>query len=254
MVASLNVQEHINTQEYDEPIISSDRLEEISGLDHINKDDCYAILASLLDGSRFSEFKKRFGQNLITGFGFLEGRLIGLVINCGGPINWADAQKGAHFIHLCDSRDVPIVFLQNGSNNENANDESPLTIKERAKMAQSSAVCRVPKIAININGIYGDEHMTMCGQSFDPTFYFMWPRAKMSKWKEDEFNALMDEESKARNWPVESAQFWVSRNVSDGIILPSKTRETLSKSLYLAMLNFDKNPSIRGQEKTVIRI
>ena len=263
MVASLNVQENdlVNTEDFDDPLIGADKLEEISGLDRIAKEDCYAVLASLLDGSRFAEFKKRFGGNLIAGFGFLEGRLIGLLINCGAPITGADAQKGAHFIHLCDSRDIPIVFLQNGANNEVVvGDESALTIKERAKMAQSLAVCRVPKISVNIGGVFGDEHLTMCGQSFDPSFYFMWPRAEMSKWKEDEFNNAFltaeesDEGKKRRKWPVEAAQFWVSRNVSDGIVLPSNTRKTLSKCLYLAMLNFERNPAIRGQQKTVVRI
>ena len=90
----------------------------LGGLDTLDRSACYSLLSALADGSRFREFKPRFGRGLVTGFSFVRGRLVGLLVNCG-PLDADDAQKGAHFVQLCDNRAVPMVFLQNGSNSIN---------------------------------------------------------------------------------------------------------------------------------------
>ena len=153
-------------------------------MDTIDKEACYGLIACLTDGSRFSEFKTNFGSNLITGFGRIQSRLVGIVMNCG-QLSAADSQKGGHFVQLCDRRDLPIIFLQNSSNSFSraapAAECDPVTLKERAKFVQCQSLVRVPKIAVNVGGLLGDECHTMCGPSFQPNFYFMWPKAVMGK-------------------------------------------------------------------------
>ena len=141
------------------------------------------MIAALTDGSRFSEFKKNFGPNLIAGFSFIHGRLVGLLMNCG-QLSAADSQKGGHFVQLCDRRDIPIVFLQNSSGSFSSQKPAEcdsVTLKERAKFVQCQSVVRVPKIALNVGGLLGDECHTMCGPAFKPNFYFMWPKTVMGE-------------------------------------------------------------------------
>lgn len=111
---------------------------------------------------------------MITGYAFLHGRLVGVVANCG-PLTAADAQKGAHFVELCDARDAPLVFLQNSSRSDGAECDAA-ALKERAKFAQHQAVASVPKMTVNVGGCHGDELMTMCGPAFMPR----WDRAAHS--------------------------------------------------------------------------
>ena len=95
-----------------------------------------------------------------------------------GPITAGDAQKGGHFVQLCDNRDIPLVFLQNSSMS-GAPGCDAATLKERAKLVQCLSVVRVPRISLNVGGVTGDENYTMCGPAFEPNFYFMWPRSSL---------------------------------------------------------------------------
>lgn len=179
VIASLNIGPSPDMVDDDPPLYSSEGLEVVAGQDVIDREGVTSLLARITDGSRFHEFKTMFGGNLICGFSHLKGQLVGWVVNCG-PLTGPDSQKGAHFVQLCDTRDVPIVFLQNSSNSVGEICDA-VTMKERAKMIHMQSVVRVPKITLNVGGSFGDENYTMCGPSFDPHFYFMWPRAKMSK-------------------------------------------------------------------------
>ena len=241
IISTLNIEDRTFPVEFDAPILKSEHLDFLSGLEIIEKENCYSLLATLTDGSRFSEFKKMFGENLIAGFGFLEGILTGFLINCG-PITSADGQKGAHFVQLCDARDIPLIFLQNGQKNppNESNVASANDLKERAKFSQSHAVARVPKISVNVGGIFGDELMTMCGPSFGPWFNFAWPTAKMSKHQP--------------GGDAESAQFWAARMTLDEVISPAQTRNVLAKSIRFSLMNFEHNRWIRGTGKTVMRM
>lgn len=241
-MTSLNIEEPNFDTPFNPPLVDSQSLIHIANSECISKDDCYFVLASITDGSRFREFKQKFGPNLITGYGFVEGKLAGFFVNCG-PIGPDEGQKGAHFAQICDSRDIPMVFLQNGSNSkvEDLGQIQGLALKDRAKFTQSHSVARVPKLSINIGGATGDELFTMCGPSFDPDFYFMWPTAPMAKSKDTENKPML-------------AQYWVSQGSADGVILPEDTRNVVSKWIKLALLNFVKDRSTRGQKSTVVRI
>ena len=162
----------------------------------LDRDGIIGVLACILDGSRFQEFKGKYGDRLICGFGYIEGQLCGIVSNCSpdsSDINQQglllkDAQKGSHFVQLCNARDIPMIFLQN-SGNGSASTQNPendfgdaIALKERGKFARCVAVARVPKITINITGATGDDHYTLCGPSFGSRFYYAWPRAIVRKY------------------------------------------------------------------------
>ena len=162
----------------------------------LDRESILGVLGCLLDGSRFQEFKARYGDRLICGFGYIEGQLCGIVSNCSTVstdtdqhgLLLKDAQKGSHFVQLCNARDIPMIFLQN-SGNKSASMQDPVNefgdsvaLKERGKLARCIAVARIPKITINITGATGDDHYTLCGPSFGSKFYFAWPRAIVRKY------------------------------------------------------------------------
>lgn len=213
---------------------------------------------------------------MICGFGYLEGRLCGIVSNCSGAsthdeqgLRLKDAQKGSHLVQLCNARDIPMIFLQNSGNNsaslqnQGADECDSITLRERGKLARCVAVSRVPKITVNITGATGDDHFTLCGPSFGCRFYFSWPRAIVRKYdpilnqiepplpkaenkESDKVDTSGKTETKKKppvklseyNFPIHSAQYATSRCLTDGIILPRNTRSVLSSCLGIAMRNY----------------
>ena len=233
----------------DPPEYDSSELDRYAGLDVISKDDMKAVIARIVDGSRFSEFKAPFGQNLITGFAKICDQLVGICANAG-PISKADGQKGAHFLQLCDSRNTPVIFLQNNSGNSSGEELNYDALKESAKFAHSSANCHVPKISVNVGGLGGPQDLvSMCGPSFGSRFHLSWPRARYSK------NPLepISEEASASDFHEESAQYAASRCTIDGVILPRETRNALAKCLQISLLNHEPMGRIL-QQKSVLRI
>jgi 3-methylcrotonyl-CoA carboxylase beta subunit len=236
------------------PIFASTELDYFGGLDNITKADVKSILARTLDHSRFSEFKANFGTNLTCGFGQISSQIIGICAN-SGHLTSQDGQKGAHFLQLCDGRDIPVIYLQNNA----STDEQPQTeaIKEVAKFAHCSANLAVPKIAINIGGLGGPSDLVaMCGPSFGPRFAFAWPRARLSKLnlhERPEEQPITD-----TNFPEDSAQYAASRCTIDNVILPRETRTVLAKSLQIVLHNHGLRGRVgrfRGQQQSsVIRI
>ncbi len=138
------------------------------------------VIARLVDGSRFDEFKTRYGSTLVTGFAYLHGYPIGIVAN-NGILFGESAQKGAHFIELCAQRGIPLVFLQNitgfmvGRKHENAG-----IAKDGAKMVMAVANAQVPKFTLIIGGSFGAGNYGMCGRAYDPRLLWMWPNARIS--------------------------------------------------------------------------
>jgi 3-methylcrotonyl-CoA carboxylase beta subunit len=138
------------------------------------------IIARLVDGSEFDEFKARFGTTLVTGFAHLYGMPIGIVAN-NGILFSESAQKGAHFIELCAQRKIPLVFLQNitgfmvGRKYENEG-----IARHGAKLVTAVATAAVPKITVIIGGSFGAGNYGMCGRAYSPRFLFMWPNARIS--------------------------------------------------------------------------
>jgi 3-methylcrotonyl-CoA carboxylase beta subunit len=142
--------------------------------------DVREIIARIVDGSEFDEFKARFGTTLITGFARIEGMPVGIIAN-NGILFSESALKGAHFIELCCQRKTPLVFLQNitgfmvGRKYENEG-----IARNGAKMVTAVATAAVPKFTIIIGGSFGAGNYGMCGRAYSPRFLWMWPNARIS--------------------------------------------------------------------------
>jgi len=138
------------------------------------------VIARVVDGSRFDEFKARYGSTLVTGFAQLYGHTVGLIAN-NGILFGESAQKGAHFIELCAQRGIPLVFLQNitgfmvGRQAENGG-----IAKDGAKMVTAVATAQVPKITVLIGGSFGAGNYGMCGRAYSPRFLWSWPNSRIS--------------------------------------------------------------------------
>ena len=142
--------------------------------------DVREVIARLVDGSRFHEFKSEYGSTLVTGFARLHGHPVGIVAN-NGILFSESALKGAHFIELCDQRGVPLVFLQNISGFMVGREyEAGGIAKHGAKMVTAVATTRVPKLTVIIGGSFGAGNYSMCGRAYSPRFLFMWPNARIS--------------------------------------------------------------------------
>ncbi|TFD40236.1 methylcrotonoyl-CoA carboxylase [Cryobacterium sp. TMT2-10] len=142
--------------------------------------DVHEVIARLVDGSEFHEFKRDYGTTLITGFAHLHGHPVGIVAN-NGVLFSESALKGAHFIELCDQRGIPLIFLQNISGFMVGKDyEAGGIAKHGAKMVTAVATARVPKLTVVIGGSFGAGNYSMCGRAYSPRFLWMWPGSRIS--------------------------------------------------------------------------
>jgi 3-methylcrotonyl-CoA carboxylase beta subunit/propionyl-CoA carboxylase len=142
--------------------------------------DVKEILARLVDGSRFHEFKALYGPTLVTGFARLHGYPVGILAN-NGVLFSESAVKGAHFVELCSQRRVPLIFIQNITGfMVGRRYETGGIAKDGAKLVQAVATTAVPKFTIVIGGSFGAGNYGMCGRAYDPRFLFMWPNARIS--------------------------------------------------------------------------
>jgi 3-methylcrotonyl-CoA carboxylase beta subunit len=163
-----------------EPAHSASELLGIIPTDSKKPFDVKDIIARIVDGSEFDEFKARYGTTLVTGFAHIHGYPVGIVAN-NGILFGESAQKGAHFIELCCQRNIPLVFLQNitgfmvGRKYENEG-----IAKHGAKMVTAVSCTKVPKFTVIIGGSFGAGNYGMCGRAFDPRFLWLWPNARIS--------------------------------------------------------------------------
>src|SRR6185437_15609095 len=142
--------------------------------------DVREVLARVLDGSRFAEFKAEYGPTLVCGFGRVWGHPVGVVAN-NGVLFSESALKAAHFIELCDRRRVPLLFLQNVSGFMVGRDyEAGGIAKHGAKMVTAVATAVVPKLTVVVGGSFGAGNYAMCGRAYDPRFLWTWPTARIS--------------------------------------------------------------------------
>ncbi|MGJ5896782.1 methylcrotonoyl-CoA carboxylase [Streptomyces sp. V2] len=216
--------------------------------------DVREVIARITDGSRFAEFKAEFGQTLVTGFAHIHGHPVGIVAN-NGILFSESAQKGAHFIELCDQRGIPLLFLQNISGFMVGKDyEAGGIAKHGAKMVTAVACTRVPKLTVVIGGSYGAGNYSMCGRAYSPRFLWMWPGAKISVMggeqaasvlatvKRDQLEARGEEwqatDEDAFKAPIRaqyeqqgSAYYATARLWDDGVIDPLETRQVLGLAL-----------------------
>src|SRR5437763_1764895 len=164
----------------EDPLYDPAEIDGIVSADPRKPYDVREVIARLVDGSRFDEFKERYGTTLVTGFARLHGFLIGIVAN-NGVLFSESALKAAHLIQLCNLRGVPLVFLQNitgfivGSKYERAG-----IAKDGAKMVHAVANSVVPKFTVVIGGSFGAGNYGMCGRAYDPRLLWMWPNARIS--------------------------------------------------------------------------
>src|SRR5690606_25063704 len=142
--------------------------------------DARDVIARLVAGSEFHEFKSEYGTTLVTAFARLHGHPIGVLAN-NGVLFSESAQKGAHFIELCDQRGIPLLFLQNISGFMVGRDaEAGGIAKDGAKMVTAVATTRVPKLTVIIGGSFGAGNYSMCGRAYSPRFLWSWPASRIS--------------------------------------------------------------------------
>ena len=220
--------------------------------------DAREVIARLVDGSRFHEFKARYGRTLMCGFARWMGHQVGIVANNGVLFSEA-ALKGAHFVQLCAQRRLPLVFLQNITGFMVGKEyETRGIIKDGAKMVQAVATADVPKFTIMIGASHGAGNYAMCGRAYAPRFLFLWPNARTSvmgaqqaaqvlltvkqqqrardkaSLSEDEQRRIMDS-IRAQYEREGSPYFSTARLWDDGIIDPVDTRKILGLCLDVAM-------------------
>ena len=234
--------------------------------------DIREIIARIVDGSEFQEFKARYGKTLVCGFAHIHGYPVGIVAN-NGILFAESALKGAHFIELCNQRNIPLVFLQNitgfmvGRKYENAG-----IAKDGAKMVTAVACSHVPKFTVIIGGSFGAGNYAMCGRGYQPRFLWMWPNARISvmggeqaasvlatvrrdgleaagtQWsgaEEEAFKAPIRAQYERQGHPYyASARLW-----DDGVIDPADTRRVLGLAISASL-----NAPIEPQRYGVFRM
>ena len=161
------------------PLFDASELHGVIPVDARKPFDVREIIARIVDGSDFDEFKARYGATLVTGFAHIEGMPVGIVAN-NGILFGESAMKGAHFIELCCQRKVPLVFLQNITGfMVGRKVESEGIAKHGAKMVTAVATATVPKFTVIIGGSFGAGNYGMCGRAYSPRFLWMWPNARI---------------------------------------------------------------------------
>ena len=259
-VASLNRSKHaqLTLRTPLPPLYEASELYGVIPADTRKPYDVHEVIARIVDGSEFHEFKARFGATLVCGFAHIEGMPVGIIAN-NGVLFSESAQKGAHFIELCCQRKVPLVFLQNitgfmvGKKYENEG-----IARHGAKMVTAVATASVPKFTVIIGGSYGAGNYGMCGRAFSPRFLWMWPNARIcvmggeqaagvlatvkrdgiegrgGQWSADEEAAfkqpVLDQFAQQSHPYYASARLW-----DDGIIDPADTRRVLALGLSASL-------------------
>jgi len=256
IVANLNKRKHIpfKMTPVEEPLFAAEELYGVIPADARQPYDAHEVIARLVDGSRFHEFKANYAKTIICGFARVYGMPVGMIAN-NGVLFSESALKAAHFIELCEQRGIPLLFLQNitgfmvGRKYENEG-----IAKHGAKMVMAVSNARVPKFTVIIGGSYGAGNYGMCGRAFQPRFLWMWPNARisvmggeqaanvlltvkldqvaakgqaMSKEEQDKFKAPTLAKYEAES----SAYYSTARLWDDGIIDPADTRRVLAIAL-----------------------
>jgi 3-methylcrotonyl-CoA carboxylase beta subunit len=204
--------------------------------------DVREVIARVVDGSRFGEFKALYGSTLMCGFAHIHGHPVGILAN-NGILFSESALKGAHFIELCDRRRVPLVFLQNITGFMVGRDyEAGGIAKHGAKLVTAVSCARVPKLTVIVGGSFGACNYGMCGRAFAPRFLFMWPSARISVMGGEQAATVMETVgqpevgARLRDQYEEQGQPYYStaRLWDDGVIDPRDTRDVLGLALSAA--------------------
>ena len=253
-VSNLGVPPPPSAPTYDEPRYPIEELYGLVGTSLKRPYDARELIARLVDGSEFDEFKALFGTTLVTGFARICGMPVGILAN-NGVLHSDSAQKGAHFIQLCHKRAIPLLFLQNitGFMVGSAAEKEGIA-KHGAKLVTAVACSRVPKLTLIVGGSFGAGNYGMCGRAYEPDFLFSWPNSRISvmggeqaagvlvQVRRDKLAAegksVSEQEAEAIRAPViaqyeqqghpyyASARLW-----DDGVIDPAQSRTVLALAL-----------------------
>lgn len=220
--------------------------------------DIKEIIARIVDGSEFHEFKALYGTTLVCGFAHIHGVPVGIVAN-NGILFSESAQKGTHFIELCNQRKIPLVFLQNITGfMVGKRYEAGGIAKDGAKMVMAVACAKVPKLTVIVGGSFGAGNYGMCGRAYDPRFLWMWPNARISVMGGEQAASVLAQVKKAKlekahqKWPLTEEKAFIQKIVDqydkqghpyyssariwdDGIIDPAQTRDILGLGLFAAL-------------------
>ncbi len=220
--------------------------------------DAREVIARLVDGSEFDEFKRLYGPTLVTGFAHLWGYPVGVVAN-NGILFSESAQKGAHFIELCAQRGIPLVFLQNITGfMVGRKYEAGGIAKDGAKMVTAVATAAVPKFTVIIGGSFGAGNYGMCGRAYSPRFLWMWPNARISVMGGEQAASVLAQvrrdglEARGQTWPEAEEEafkapireqyesqghpyYATARLWDDGVIAPEDTRRVLGLALSASL-------------------
>lgn len=260
IVANLNLPRSVQrpSDQIQAPLYDSQELYGVIPTDARKPFDVREVIARIVDGSAFDEFKARYGETLVTGFAKLYGMPVGIIAN-NGILFSESAQKGAHFIELCCQRKIPLLFIQNitgfmvGRQYENEG-----IAKHGAKLVMAVANANVPKLTLIIGGSFGAGNYGMCGRAYSPRMLWTWPNARISvmggeqaasvlstlkreqieqqgqDWsdaEEDQFKQPIRDQYERQGHPYyASARLW-----DDGVIDPAQSRQVLGLSLAAAM-------------------
>ncbi|RHY30818.1 hypothetical protein DYB32_004004 [Aphanomyces invadans] len=254
--ANANVTQSLT--EVEEPVFDPAELGGIIPVDGRKPFDVRKVIARIVDGSKFDEFKQHYGTTIVTGFARLYGRPIGIIAN-NGILFSESSVKAAHFIELCCQRQIPLLFLQNitgfmvGKKAEHGG-----IAKDGAKLVTAVSCANVPKVTCIIGGSYGAGNYGMCGRAFSPRFLYMWPNAKISVMGGEQAAGVLatvqrdNMERAGKTWSAEeeaafkqptldkyevesSAYYSSARLWDDGIIDPKDTRKVLGLSFSAAL-------------------
>ena len=260
IVANLNCRKHVSLvrRTASEPKYPANEMYGIVPRDARYQYDVHEIIARIVDGSEFHEFKALYGKTLVCGFAHIHGFPVGVLAN-NGILFSESALKGTHFIQLCDQRGVPLVFLQNiagfmvGKKFENEG-----IAKDGAKMVTAVACSKVPKFTVIIGGSFGAGNYAMCGRAYAPRQLWMWPNARISVMGGESAATVLSIvkreglEARGQNWSSEEEESYkqelrqqyesqghpyyaTARLWDDGVIDPADTRDLLGLGIEAAL-------------------
>ncbi|MEQ9640845.1 MAG: carboxyl transferase domain-containing protein [Alphaproteobacteria bacterium] len=260
IVANLNRPKHhsLESRTPAPPIYDPHELYGVLPADVRQPYDVHEVIARLVDGSEFDEFKALYGRTLVTGFAHIWGYPVGIVAN-NGILFSESAVKGAHFIELCSQRGIPLIFLQNISGfMVGRKYEAGGIAKDGAKLVTAVSTTSVPKFTVVIGGSYGAGNYGMCGRAYSPRFLYMWPSARLALMGAAQAAGVLatvrraNVEGRGGTWTAEEEEvfkqpiidqfeaqsdpyFATGRLWDDGLIDPAETRNVLGLSLSAAL-------------------
>uniref|UniRef100_A0A6P7FRE9 Probable methylcrotonoyl-CoA carboxylase beta chain, mitochondrial n=1 Tax=Diabrotica virgifera virgifera TaxID=50390 RepID=A0A6P7FRE9_DIAVI len=234
---------------FEEPLYNPEDLYGIVDTDLMKPFDVREVISRVFDGSKFTEFKKKYGDTLVCGFAKLYGKSVGIIGN-NGVLFAESSMKGAHFVQLCSQRKIPIIFLQNITGfMVGRQAEMGGIAKHGAKLVTAVACTQVPKLTLVVGGSYGAGNYGMCGRAYSPRFLYMWPNSKIAVMGGPQAAGVLSQvASHGKGWSEEkkmefekpirekfehesSPYFSTARIWDDGIIDPKDTRKVLGLSL-----------------------